>query len=403
MQIRKVRKDGVNETGCLVVDSEGVPVDKICRYTLVELSGHADSTQENITRHIIHIETWAAQLGIDLETEVSLSGLNGGELFTSLLRHLERYSEKQSVVTPIVPRVVDPEYFNQRIDACVNYFDFLSGRAIGKRRAGDPMIRNIEVLSRRVRNRLKRRKRRVSASSDVQGLSPLMQATLYKGLSNPQYFGWTSRTALRNKLIIRLLYETGIRKGELLSLTIENCRTSKLAPGERPYIRTMENVKYEDPRTDIPHEKTRGRIIPISNDLAELIEEYKVIRSQPQAARKQKPFLILASKFPYLPLSTSALNGIFETIKKRIPGLEKFGPHRLRHTFFENLDRMMYREGYSDTQKKKIKNTIGGWAPTSNMSDQYEKLATMEQCVETLSKYHEELEASETTIMTSPM
>lgn len=394
MQLRKVRKDGINEVGCLVVDELGVPIDRICRYTLVELAGKADSTQENITRHIIHIERWAVQLGINLEEEVAFHGISRGELFTSLIRHLESYSERPGNVKSIVRQSIEPEYFNQRVDACTEYFEYLAGRAIGRRRTGDPMVRNIEVVTRRLCNRLKRRKQAVSKTSSVNGLSPLLQASLYKGLENKNYFGWTRNTALRNKLIIRLFYETGVRRGELLSLTIENCHTTKLVHGERPYIQTMENVKYDDPRTDVPHEKTESRIIPISNSLANLINEYKVIRGAPKAARRQPPFLILSSHAPYQPLSLSALTSIFETVKTRLPGLDSFGPHRLRHTFFENLDRMMHRDGYDEIHKRKIKNSIGGWRPASRQSENYEKLATLEQCIEALSNYHEELENS---------
>ena len=256
------------------------------------------------------------------------------------------------------------------------------------------MISKMESRSERLINRLKKRILYVDKSSKVMGLSTLMQATLYKGMSNPAYFGWNKYTVLRNKLIIRIFYETGIRKAELLSLTIENCHTSKLSQGERPYIQTMENVKYDDPRNVIPHEKTRGRIIPISNDLANLIEDYKKIRNKSDSAKKQKPFLILSSQEPHLPLSLSAINGIFESIKKKLPDIGNFGPHRIRHTFFENLDRMMYNENYDAEKKKKIKNLIGGWSPNSNQSEDYELLATLEQSVEALSKYHADLESN---------
>jgi integrase len=392
MILRRIRKDGINELGCLIVDKNGVPIDKLCHYTLMDISGKANSTQENIARHIIHIERWAEYHGIDLEEEVAFSGLSRGELFTSLIRHLEGYSKQSEKITPIVRKTVEPEYFNQRIDACAEYFEYLAGRAKSKRRPGDLMYSSISLFAEKLCNRLKSRKQPTSKTSSVKGLSPLQQASLYKAIENPKYLGWTHNTALRNRLVFRLFYETGIRRGEFLSLTIENCHTTKLAYGERPYIQTMENVKYEDPRSDVPHEKTMGRIIPISNSLASLINEYKVIRGTSKAARKQPPFLILSSHYPHPPLSLSALSSIFEAIKVHLPDLNSFSPHRLRHTFFENLDRMMKREGYSDDQKKKIKNSIGGWSPTSRQSENYETLATLEQCIEALSNYHNDIE-----------
>lgn len=389
MKLRKVRMGGINEVGCLVVDDNGVPIDRICRFTLIDLSGQADTTQANKTRHVIHIERWAQKHGVDLEDEVVLGGLLKGELFTSFVRHLERFSDQPSVVSI---GTVEPEYFNQRIDASIAYFDYLVSRANARRQPGDPMIIQIIKLAEKLKERLQKRRRHVAKNSQVYGLSLLLQASLYQGLSDPKYFGWNRNTALRNKLICRICYETGVRRGELLSLTIENCRTSKLGPGERPYIETMENVKYDDPRTNVPHNKTRARIIPISNSLANLIEEYKKIRNQSEAARKQPPFLILSGQLPYQPMSLSALSSVFDTIKAKLPGVGRFGPHRLRHTFFENLDRMMKDKGYSDDQKKKIKNSIGGWSPKSRQSENYEKLATLEQTVEALSQFHSELE-----------
>ena len=180
MKLRKVRMGGINEVGCLVVDDNGVPIDRICRYTLIDLSGQADTTQANITRHVIHIERWAQKHGVDLEDEVVLGGLSKGELFTSFVRHLERFSDQSSVVSI---GTVEPEYFNQRIDASIAYFDYLVSRANARRHTGDPMIIQIIKLAEKLKERLQKRRRHVAKNSQVYGLSLLLQASLYQGLS----------------------------------------------------------------------------------------------------------------------------------------------------------------------------------------------------------------------------
>ena len=65
--------------------------------------------------------------------------------------------------------------------------------------------------------------------------------------------------------------------------------------------------------------KQKKRIIPISNDLADLINQYKVIRSTPKAARKQPPYLILSSHAPYPPLSMSSLTSVFDANQSQNP------------------------------------------------------------------------------------
>lgn len=391
MKLKSVKKDGINEFSYIVVDDQGIPIDKISRFTVLENDGKSDSYQESIARTVIHIENWANKY-VSLEDEMNDGCLSDGELFTSFIRHLERYADDIGDVIHISPRIVQPEYFNQRIDVAIKYLDYYANKALSKRRTDAQQTKNLKERSEKLYEKLSDKKRPISNTSDVKGLSLLAQASLYKGLDEPKLFRWNNYTRLRNKLIIRLFYETGIRKGELLSLTIENCHTSKLKKQERPYIHTMENVKYHDPRTKIPHEKTRNRIVPISLDLAELINEYKLVRSESKEAKKQPPFLFLSSHNPHPPISLSGLDGVFDTIKEHLPDIDKLGPHRLRHTFFENLDRMMYLKGYTDVFKTKIKNSIGGWSPKSKTSENYEKLATEEQCYDVLNKLHSELE-----------
>lgn len=391
MKLKIVEKDGINETACLIVDDFGIPIDHLCRYTVIENDSKADDYQQAIARTVIHIEKWAKK-NRPIEDEMSDGCFSDGELYISLIRHLERYSEDTGEITPLTPRIIQPEYFNQRIDRAISYFDYYLNKALSKRRFDAQHTKNLEKRAERLYTKLRDQKLPVTKVSKIKGLTTIAQASLYNGLDEDSLFGWNKYTRIRNKMIIRIFYETGIRKGELMSLTIENCHTSKLGRGERPYIHTMENVKYPDPRTTKPHEKTRNRIVPISQSLCDLINEYKLIRNASNKAKRQPPFLVLSTQGSHPPLSLSGLDGIFDTIKKHLPDVKPLGPHRLRHTFFENLDRMMHRKGYSDERKIKVKNALGGWSPKSRMSENYEKRATEEQCYEALNKLHYETE-----------
>ena len=391
MRIRSFQLDGVNETGYLIVDQDDVPIDELCRFTLFEIHG-ANNSKKKVAKIILHLMRWVERLDVDLISEVVLRGFSNRERYLSFIRHMESHAQNQGKVVQLHNKNIGAEYFNQRLDIALKYFNYLADVEKSRRQIADPMIATISKNMEGLRIKFKKAVLPVDKYSDVKGLSRAQQKSLFKGLNTPGYFGWNNNTALRNKLIVRLIYETGIRKGELLSLVIENCLT-RTSVVERPYIKTSHNVKYDDPRTDVPQEKTRERIIPISNDLAELIEEYKLIRSATPEAKKQPPFLILSSESPHMPLSISGLEKVFERIKSKLPDVDFFGPHRLRHTFFDNLDRTFYELGYDAVLTKKLKNTIGGWSPTSNMSENYEKLSTYEQCVEALSTHYKTLEA----------
>ena len=72
MRLRTVNMKQYNERKYLIVDENGVPIPKLCEFTLLHLSG-AEKTQENNANHLIHIERWAAMLKVDLG-KVRISG-----------------------------------------------------------------------------------------------------------------------------------------------------------------------------------------------------------------------------------------------------------------------------------------------------------------------------------------
>ncbi|MBC8673763.1 hypothetical protein H2136_02360 [Aeromonas hydrophila] len=86
-----------------------------------------------------------------------------------------------------------------------------------------------------------------------------------------------------------------------------------------------------------------------------MIDEYKQARKSLGDSAMKSPYLLLATTQPYNPLSIAALDDIFSSIKNKILELSDIHPHKLRHTFFENLDRMLTRMGIEATQKKKLK------------------------------------------------
>lgn len=116
------------------------------------------------------------------------------------------------------------------------------------------------------------------------------------------------------QLIIEILYQTGIRRNELLTLTVENTNIQKRE------LKVVGKGKKE-------------RIIPMNTNLSSLIETYVVLRNK--VAIEGNPYLlVLPSGKQLYP------KYVYNTVKKILEGsttLNKNSPHVLRHTFATHL------------------------------------------------------------------
>ncbi|MHB8881811.1 MAG: tyrosine-type recombinase/integrase [Thermodesulfovibrionales bacterium] len=151
--------------------------------------------------------------------------------------------------------------------------------------------------------------------------------------------------ALRNWAIFLILIDSGIRKGELLSLYIEDLpfrSTDPLRIRRRP-------DNPIDPRKKPPQVKTRNRQLTLLPQTVEAIQAYLEYRGN-----AKYPFLFL-SDTNSTPLSFSSLNGMFKIAKKR-SGIN-FSAHVLRKTRHynrlwevgeENRDTVRYEGGWSE-------------------------------------------------------
>ena len=120
---------------------------------------------------------------------------------------------------------------------------------------------------------------------------------------------------VRNQLIIELFYTTGIRRAELINLTLNNVNT------------TQKNIK-------VIGKRNKERIIPLLNCTVELIEAYKYERNHLEQVN-QKEMLILSKKGNKISESFvyRLINSYFSTVSQKT----KKSPHVLRHSFATHL------------------------------------------------------------------
>jgi integrase/recombinase XerC len=124
-----------------------------------------------------------------------------------------------------------------------------------------------------------------------------------------------SFTAIRDELIITILYMTGIRRSELINLKTSDINDSRL-------------------ELKVIGKGNKERLCPISKEVLEKIKTYVKLRDE-QFGHGDHNFLIVTDKGT--PSYPKLIFNVVSRILKKINASEKTSPHVLRHTFATHL------------------------------------------------------------------
>lgn len=121
-------------------------------------------------------------------------------------------------------------------------------------------------------------------------------------------------TSLRDSLIIEMLYETGMRRAELLRLTDAD-------------------IDFPQGHVRVFGKRNKERIIPFGERLSSMLRTYIASRNEtfPEKSGTDYPVLLVGDKGA--PLAPSALYRIVCARMGEVSSLKKHSPHVLRHTF----------------------------------------------------------------------
>jgi integrase len=183
---------------------------------------------------------------------------------------------------------------------------------------------------------------------------------------------------LRNLAMLHVLYETGIRKGELLGLYVEDIDFTK---GEVKIRRRHHDPR--DPRTYQPNQKTKERDIPIPDGLIEVLWCYVMeMRGRSKAAKKH-PVLFVAhhGSDEGNPLSSAGCQYVFTQFVQAFPVMKGTHTHLLRHHMNYRLSGMLENvEGWEDMTPEErmrldesVRADLMGWTPNGSMQALYNK------------------------------
>lgn len=353
----------------------------------------AFQTRRRRAQQLVYLLNWSDSAGINLEERIkSGEGLCYAEM-TSLNYHLCIRSSKSTKITPYVSRASAAARYRESI----KYLQFLVRRFADSRREPqeymDKIRSNLSDLREVFDEHLWRDKKTLRMGLTDVERQHLLELIATGSPSNP----FQQRVRQRNALIVHLLLQTGIRIGELLSLRCNCCMSEvDIEFGMRHFLRVDENLFLdEDPRSIPPALKTNSRMIPISEGLAMMIDEF--IKSgrlyRGREAKKAPAFLFLSSDQKPKPLSYSALVKMFKRLENvgnadRKVFMELY-PHRFRYTFFENVVRVSNAKPDSE-EAKKVLRYLGGWSKTSEQHTLYAQKEIQFLSHMSLNKLHEE-------------
>ncbi|MDP7812960.1 tyrosine-type recombinase/integrase (plasmid) [Acinetobacter baumannii] len=257
-----------------------------------------------------------------------------------------------------------------RISYVANYIDWLAKHVISERN----QIINSDIslgISRMVRSlKARRPTRSISSRNPKKGLAD-NQRDIVLRIINPNSIDlpFSTETKERDSLIFEILYKTGIRLGELLSIKISdfNFQNNTL------HIHRRHDDVY-DPRLKQPVAKTFDRLLPISRKLAERTHDYILReRSQVVGANKHDFLFVTYKSGPYCgkPLSSSGLYKIINQVRESIDDLSDLTPHIFRHTWNDMFSEKVDEQGISEAEEEKLRSNLMGWAEGSGTSKTY--------------------------------
>lgn len=375
----------------LVQDGQAAPLPKLVPFIYVQLKlrHRAYNTAAAHLRAIQAFYSYAESRELDIDEailachfEAILALLDGYAIWLQSGRQADNLVARIGTAATAPFPHVDPRTRDQYLRLLKQYLSWCVTRYIPRARQNSTTLANIEVVFADVADVIERR-----FESHIINVRP--DRTRYRSLTDAQLQivrrlirpgaaenPFPERLQLRNWLMIELLLETGIRRGELLKLY-----TTDINQGSQHAYVSINDREHDpgDPRAEEPALKNHGRTVGISAQLYEVYEHY--IQGERRPLRDGKPMKLL---YRYLfisdrgrPLSIRALSNVldrlFLTIELAHPGLlPTLSAHDFRHTFADRfLAYLVEQRGHDLERATDELRRVCGWSETSAMPRRY--------------------------------
>ncbi|WP_028629269.1 tyrosine-type recombinase/integrase [Metapseudomonas resinovorans] len=368
----------------VLVDASGMPLYYPTLYATWNLRqrGLAANSIFNALNAIKVLFAWEADVGISLESLFSQGELLGEERVRDLSDFLQLAlspANRDKKVVPISrrPKTVGTSSHYFRLTVVADYVGFLAKRLYPASR-GD---RDIKLMVAAIRANRPGKPNKSESDRDERYLDEAVVEAVEQALKpgsdrNPAK---GHAVQVRNALMFMILRLTGLRRGELLNLKVNDIDFAK---------NTLRVVRRPDSKGDVraqqPVAKTRQRTIPLVAELIARIHEYVLrYRNKLPGAKKHGYLFVTHKEGPTQgrPLSIPAFQKWMLSVATII---EDSGvhAHALRHHWNYAFSLHSDSTEMSTATEEKVRSYLMGWEETSGTARIYNRRHTKQKAAE---------------------
>ncbi|MCF5711031.1 site-specific integrase [Pseudomonas tremae] len=377
LSIRRFQSD-TGERFAILVDEVGMPLYYPALYATAVLRGGSLSinTIINALGAIKMVCAWESYYAISMESRFKRSELLCAHEIHSLRDFMQKpMAETRNGGEKVVPikgrrKPVSKQNHYNRLTVAAEYMGFIAGRlhpaSASSASEVATMVSRIKASRPKMASKIEDDR---SAVHLEDALLNLVEDVIAPGSeANPvREYG----LQMRNALMFTLLRCTGMRRGELLNLKIEDF---DFAMGTVKIVRRADSA--DDPRTYQPLAKTRERIFPLIPELMDKIRIYiNKWRNKVPGARRHGYLFVTHRPGKSLgwPLSGSGFGKFMETLARIADGACKLHAHALRHHWNYVFSKRCEEQGLTPEAEENTRSYLMGWSETSGTAATYNK------------------------------